>query len=366
MKIRKPCLCIALFLLFSLTLPASGVEIAVNPDPVVLAPGDGVQNLSFDFLVRNTGEEPLVILAVRVTAFDAKGALVTRREVNRMGMRPSVATLGVTEFPPGAMTVVLNPFHSFPARMPLAELRYEMEFTPRESEGDIRAAVTVQPVPFEPRTALRLPLDGRVLVSDGSDFYAHHRRVDLGHPFLLQLDMKHNPTRFGMDFMVTDAQGNTHKGDGKALDDHYVYGRPILAPAAGTVADCIDGRRDNPIGESGIDYDELMRTKNGRLLGGNYVVLDHGNGEVSFFAHMQNGSVRVRKGDRVKAGQILGLVGNSGDSFEPHLHYQLQSGPGFDVETLPAVFHDFRRFYGSQSEKIKAGTVDTGDIVESR
>jgi len=366
MTIWKCCICAGLFLLLALTLPAAGVEIAVNPDPVLLAPGEGAQYLNFDFLVRNTGEEALVILNVRVTAFDAKGALVTRREINTMGMRPSIATLGVTEFPPGAMTVVLNPFHSFPARMPLAELRYELEFTPKESEGDIRAEVTVRPVPFKPKTALRLPLDGRVLVSDGSDFYAHHRRVDLGHPFLAKLGMTHNPTRHGMDFMVADAGGRTHAGAGARLEDYFIFGRPILAPAAGTVADCIDGRPDNPIGKFGVDYDELMRTKNGRLLGGNYIVLDHGNGEVSFFAHMKNRSVKVRKGDRVQAGQALGLVGNSGDSFEPHLHYQLQSGTAFDVETLPAVFRKYWRYSGSSREKVKVGAVDTGDIVENR
>jgi len=224
----------------------------------------------------------------------------------------------------------------------------------------------VKPVPFRPRTALRLPLEGKVLVGDGSDFYAHHRRVDLGHPLLVQLGMRHNPTRHGMDFIVADSRGNTFKNDGKLLEDHFVFGRPILAPAAGTVVDCVDGRADNAMGEFGVDYDELLRTKNGRLLGGNYIVLDHGNGEVSFIAHMKMGSLKVRKGDRIGAGQVLGLVGNSGDSFWPHLHYQLQSGPGFDEESLPAVFHVFRRYYGSQSEKVKAGTVNTGDIVESR
>ena len=366
MKIRYSCLFFALSLMLSLTLPAAGVEIAVNPDPVLIAPGDGTQNLNFDFLVRNTGEETLAILSVRLTVFDAGGALVTRREINRMGMRPSIATLGVTEFAPGAMTVLLNPFQEFSVRMPLASLRYELEFTPKESEGEIRSAVTVRPRPFGPKTVLRLPLDGKVLIGDGNDFYAHHRRVDLGHPLLVQMGMKHNPTRHGMDFIVADPDGKTYKNDGKLLEDYFVFGRPVLAPAAGVVADCIDGRPDNKIGEFGIDYDELMRTKNGRLLGGNYVVLDHGNGEVSFFAHMQKGSVKVQKGDRIKAGQVLGLVGNSGDSFWPHLHYQLQSGTGFDEESLPAVFHDFRRYYGSKAEKIKSGTVNTGDLVESR
>jgi hypothetical protein len=354
------------FLFMSMALSAAGIEISVAPVPAFIAPGNGVQKLNFDFLLRNTGAEPLVILAVRMTAFDAKGALVTRREINRMGMRPSVEILGFTEIPAGDAISLYNPFHEFPDKLPLAELRYEFTLTPKESEGEVRAEATVHPVPFQPKTALRLPLEGKVLVSDGSDFYAHHRRIDMAHPLMVQLGMIHSPSRYGMDFEVADARGRTFRGQGDKPEDYFIFGRPVLAPAAGIVTDCIDGRAGGAIGKAEVDYEELLRTKNGRLMGGNYIVLDHGAGEYSFFAHMKKGSVKVGKGDHVRAGQVLGLAGNSGDSYWPHLHYQLQSGPGFDVDSLPAVFTDFRRYYGSQSEKVKAGTVDTGDIVERR
>jgi len=205
-----------------------------------------------------------------------------------------------------------------------------------------------------------------VLVWDGYDLYAHHRRFDLAHPFVTDLGVTHNPGRFGMDFMAADDSGSTFRGKGDQLEDHYIFGAPVLAPAAGTVVDRIDGRADTPIGQWLVDYDELKRTKNLRLLGGNYLVLDHGNGEFSFFAHLRNGSVKVKKGDRVAAGQPLGEVGSSGDSSEPHLHYQLQSGLGADCESLPAVFRDFARLYGSRRVQVKAGEVNTGDIVEGR
>ena len=60
---------------------------------------------------------------------------------------------------------------------------------------------------------------------------------------------------------------------------------------------------------------------------GNCVIIDHGNSEYSVMMHMQQGSVTVKAGDRVVTGQVIGRLGNSGDSFGPHLHYQLQSGP---------------------------------------
>ena len=58
-------------------------------------------------------------------------------------------------------------------------------------------------------------------------------------------------------------------------------------------------------------------------VGGNHVIIDLGKGQFAFYAHLQPGSPRVKVGDRVKAGQVIGLVGNSGNSTEPHLHFHI-------------------------------------------
>jgi murein DD-endopeptidase MepM/ murein hydrolase activator NlpD len=74
---------------------------------------------------------------------------------------------------------------------------------------------------------------------------------------------------------------------------------------------------------------------------GNCVIIDHGNSEYSVMMHMQPGSVIVTVGDRVATGQVIGRLGNSGDAFGPHLHYQLQSGPKlFQYQSLPFRFHN--------------------------
>jgi murein DD-endopeptidase MepM/ murein hydrolase activator NlpD len=74
---------------------------------------------------------------------------------------------------------------------------------------------------------------------------------------------------------------------------------------------------------------------------GNCVIIDHGNSEYSVMMHMQPGSVTVDVGDRVVTGQVIGRLGNSGDAFGPHLHYQLQSGPRlFQDQSLPFRFHN--------------------------
>jgi murein DD-endopeptidase MepM/ murein hydrolase activator NlpD len=102
-----------------------------------------------------------------------------------------------------------------------------------------------------------------------------------------------------------------------------------------------------------------------KLFLGNHVVIDHGNGEYSLFAHLKQGSVRVKPGQRVAAGDRLGAMGMSGDAFLVHLHYQLQSGPGFE-EGLPAYFRGVRAKTGDGWSPVYTGPVDSGDVVETR
>jgi murein DD-endopeptidase MepM/ murein hydrolase activator NlpD len=77
-------------------------------------------------------------------------------------------------------------------------------------------------------------------------------------------------------------------------------------------------------------------------VGGNHVIVDMGNGRYAFYAHLQPGSLRVKKGDRVRRGQVLGLVGNSGNSTEPHLHFHLSDSPSpLGSEGVPYVHEQF-------------------------
>jgi murein DD-endopeptidase MepM/ murein hydrolase activator NlpD len=71
---------------------------------------------------------------------------------------------------------------------------------------------------------------------------------------------------------------------------------------------------------------------------GNHIVLDLGGGRYAFYAHFQPGSLKVKVGDRVTRGQVIGLVGNSGNSTEPHLHFHISDGVSpLGSEGLPYV-----------------------------
>lgn len=150
-------------------------------------------------------------------------------------------------------------------------------------------------------------------------------------------DLTHNyhaavpDQRFAYDLYVAH-DGLPYRTDGNANEDYYCFGLPVLAPAPGKVAAAVDGLPDNPPGT--MDRANPV---------GNHVVIDHGNGEFSFLAHLRNGSVAAGEGDSVKAGEEIGRCGNSGNTSMPHLHYHLQTTAVFARgEGLPAQFNGYR------------------------
>jgi murein DD-endopeptidase MepM/ murein hydrolase activator NlpD len=128
--------------------------------------------------------------------------------------------------------------------------------------------------------------------------------------------------RYAYDFVVTE-DGSTHRGDGDDLTDYYAFGEPIRAPADGTVVKTHDRLRDYPNpGSSRAEWRTWRIT-------GNYVIIEHDDGEYSMLAHLQENSVTVEPGDVVARGDVVGRCGNSGTSSEPHLHFQLMDRANF-------------------------------------
>ena len=117
---------------------------------------------------------------------------------------------------------------------------------------------------------------------------------------------------------------------------YFNYGQPLLAVAAGTVITAVDGLPDQ-IPNENRPVDDLAKAD------GNHVILRLGPGVYAGYAHLQPGSVRVRRGQRVRPGQVLGLLGNSGNTSGPHLHFQLMTRPSLlDSDGLPFVVDRFR------------------------
>ncbi|WP_327331543.1 M23 family metallopeptidase [Streptomyces anulatus] len=119
--------------------------------------------------------------------------------------------------------------------------------------------------------------------------------------------------------------------------DFPAFGAPLLAVADATVVRASDGQRDHLSRNSlpALAYLMLIEANVRSILGahriiGNHVILDLDEGTFAVYAHVQRGSLRVKAGDTVRAGQRLGRVGNSGNTTEPHLHFHLMDGPDPD------------------------------------
>ncbi|MDQ3057564.1 MAG: M23 family metallopeptidase, partial [Pseudomonadota bacterium] len=152
-----------------------------------------------------------------------------------------------------------------------------------------------------------------------------------------------------------------YRNEGRQPEDWFGYGAPILTTGDGVVTSMHDGMPDNRKGAP-PPFDQAAIMKNLKLFLGNYIVIDHGNSEFSVFAHLQNGSIKVKPGQRVKRGEHIGAMGMSGDAFLVHLHYQLQSGPDFE-EGLPAYFENVRVRNGQGWSQAATMPVDSGDVV---
>lgn len=122
--------------------------------------------------------------------------------------------------------------------------------------------------------------------------------------------------RYAFDFLITK-DDLSYDGKAKKNESYYAFGKNVLAPADGKVVQVENDIKDNyPVG--GMNEDQPA---------GNHVIIDHGNNEYSLLAHFKQGSIEVKEGDQVKQGNTLGLVGNSGNSSEPHIHFHVADSP---------------------------------------
>ena len=116
------------------------------------------------------------------------------------------------------------------------------------------------------------------------------------------------------DIVITDAKGNSYKTDGKTNEDYYAFGKELIAPCDGEVVLVVDGVKDNIPGQ--------MNTFN---VGGNTVIIKTANKEFLVLCHFKHQSIKVKEGQKIKQGELLGLCGNTGNSSEAHLHFHIQN-----------------------------------------
>jgi hypothetical protein len=218
-----------------------------------------------------------------------------------------------------------------PKYLIVRDLDFRMKESLRVTAVEVRAfagerATPPMRVPIEryiQKNEYRLPLDGCWYVSSGHDLGHEHRRW-------------YNRAHFAWDLVRVDQNGLSFVEEGRRVEDYFGFGQAVVAPADGTVVFAEDRHADNVPGIVG----ETERV--------NYLLIDHGGGEQTKLAHLQQGSLLVKAGEEVMRGQPIARVGNSGMSDAPHLHFHLQetkfdaNGRVVDERPLPMLIGRFR------------------------
>ena len=167
------------------------------------------------------------------------------------------------------------------------------------------------------------------LSAEGPYNFNHHRRA-----IIPLMGKEYVPERYAIDWIKYGPNGKIYKTDGATVEDYYAYGQEIHAVADGEIVDTKDGIPNN------VPFD-VPATSVG-WAAGNLVTEQIGNGTYAYYVHMIPGSLRVKIGDKVKTGDVLGLLGSTGISGAPHLHFHLgdTKDPLF-TNGLPYVFNSY-------------------------
>jgi len=140
--------------------------------------------------------------------------------------------------------------------------------------------------------------------------------------------------RYAYDFFIMDDEGGTSAGDKTQVKNYFCYGKDVIAPADGEVEEV-----KNHYAESKTNGEKAYCGAND--IRGNFIVIKHAENEYSLIAHLMPGSITVKAGDGVKQGEVIAKCGNSGNTSEPHIHFQLQSGKNFFTSVgLPVAFRN--------------------------
>ncbi|MBA2494591.1 MAG: M23 family metallopeptidase [Acidobacteria bacterium] len=337
---------------------AQTVKVAAAPNAIYIEKTAAAQNLNFDFVVENTAKENLLLTEVEVSVFDDAGKLVVRKFIDGNGVRPSIETVPQREFEPNKPQMIFNPFYTFAPDIELKKLAYKFKFETKDGKQEFVSEMAVSPVVYQLKTDLILPVGGRSIIYDGHDFYAHHRRFDYVFEPIRAYGFTSNFMRYSYDFVPVNDSGEMFKGEEENNASYFGFGANLYAAGAGKIAAMVDKEPDNR------KFDESLLPTNQMTLFGNYIVIDHGNGEFSLYGHIKQSSAKVKVGDSVKQNQVIAQIGASGSSKFPHLHYELQSSADARAEGLPSYFRNFRLVRGAKTQMRKFGQIDSGDIVE--
>ncbi|WP_217235932.1 M23 family metallopeptidase [Streptomyces sp. AC555_RSS877] len=323
---------------------------AVMTHPTPFVATDGKTHLSYELLTTSSLPRSTPVRLDRVDVRDARthrviGSLSGRalaEAANPVG-DPLPGADGYTPAPPAPTPTVIQGSQKWIIWLDLILSRGQM--APKVLEHHLSGAILAPsgPAAFEEtvqatRIAGTPPLNLSPPVRPGTWYSSesccgntHHRRglAAINGRFYV-------PQRFAIDWYRVGRRGQTWEGDPTQLTSYLSYRQPVVASAGGRVVDVQDGLPDQPppLTPPTPPIEETV---------GNHVTVEVAPGRYLLYAHLKPGSLTVREGDWVESGRVLALIGNSGNSSTPHLHFQVMTtAEPFPTDSPPFTFRHFR------------------------
>ncbi|TWB44498.1 M23 family metallopeptidase [Nitrospirillum pindoramense] len=307
--------------------------------PASVVPATNGRHLVFEALISNFSPVPLTLSAVRLGTA-AQPAALARIEGTALADLLSRPGRPAGEGQPPVTLIQGNTF---------ATALFDLPLGGDTQVADLQLALTI--APFKPglpdttlNTAVAVPVDGSqpLVVSApvaGTGWVAFNglSATSIHRTTLMVVDGQARvPERYAIDFMKLTGDGREFSGDQARNESWPGYGQAVLAVADGVVESVRDGLPDNVPGQPPAQKVTLD------TIAGNQVILRLKAGAYAAYAHLIPGSIPVRPGQAVHQGQVLGRLGNSGQSDAPHLHFQMgDRGHIAAADGLPFVFDAF-------------------------
>ncbi|RBP02099.1 murein DD-endopeptidase MepM/ murein hydrolase activator NlpD [Roseiarcus fermentans] len=303
--------------------PQVTVSFLAEPAPIVQ---EGATKLVYEMALTNVVAGRYVVDSIEARAgdtdaiFDAKALAAMTQRFDQRGAAPAPGDPLTLEGGRGAVVFLMLDLGK--AQAP-ATILHRLRLI-----DDKGVAHVVEPAPLavaqERPIVVGPPLRGQWIAGDsvhnGPD--AAHRRAMIvfdGRAFIAQ--------RYAIDWMQVrdvDSKLTTWKGPEDQNASYFCYDQPILSVADGTVVAASDGMAEN-VPHAGTRAEPITADN----VGGNHVVIEIAPHRYAFYAHIRPGTVTAKVGERVHRGDVIGRVGNSGNSTEPHLHFHIDDQPSF-------------------------------------
>lgn len=310
--------------------PVIGNAIA-EPEPVLAS--NGRRELAYELQLINRTQSTVTVHSLEALA-NGKVVQKLAGKALETQMAPYGQPQHSVKLKPGQGAYVLMDVSlAQKAKVP-AELTHRIKVTMNPKQAAVALNYALAPIKVNRREAIVVapPLRGPGwVVANGccAEFNAHRGTV------LPVNGAAHVAERFAIDFVQIDPMGMLVNGPLDQLSSYPYFGDEVHSATAGKVVGVLDNVPETPAGS-------FPPSITAEKAGGNHVVVAIGGGRYAFYAHLQPGSIRVKVGQKVKVGQVLGLLGNSGNSDAPHLHFHIMSTPHpLEANGIPYRFSNF-------------------------